>query len=131
MLRRCESCLFGHKSTLDLKSPFLAPRGNRAAPGCVTARGRLTGRIKRGVPLPPDSRLHETARFGPPVDEERLYRVVDVLEEIAGETGRAVPQIALNWLIQRPTVASVIIGARNEAQLRQNLGGAGWALSLE
>ncbi|WP_316215104.1 aldo/keto reductase [Bradyrhizobium sp. SZCCHNR2035] len=91
--------------------------------------GRLTGKIRRGTPLPPESRLHETARFGPPVDDERLYRVIEVLDELAGETGKAVPQIALNWLIQRPTVSSIIIGARNEAQLRQNLGAVGWKLS--
>ncbi|NGO68081.1 aldo/keto reductase [Streptomyces boncukensis] len=93
--------------------------------------GRLTGRIRRGSPLPADSRLHTTASFGPPVEEELLYRVVDVLDTLAEETGRTVPQIALNWLLQRPTVASVIIGARNEEQLRQNLGAVGWALTAE
>jgi len=91
--------------------------------------GRLTGKVRRGRPLPPGSRLHRTAAFGPPVDEERLYAVVDALDEIAGETGRAIPQIAVNWLLRRPTVASVIIGARDEHQLRQNLGAAGWALT--
>lgn len=90
--------------------------------------GRLTGKIRRGASLPEGSRLHETASFGPPVDEEHLYRVVDVLDAIAEETGRTVPQIALNWLLQRPTVSSVIIGARNEEQLRQNLGAVGWKL---
>ncbi|GAA3439188.1 aldo/keto reductase [Kutzneria kofuensis] len=90
--------------------------------------GRLTGRVRRGRPLPENSRLHATADFGPPVDDELLYDVVDVLDEIAAETGRAVPQIAINWLLTRPTVASVIIGARNEDQLRQNLGAVGWRL---
>ncbi len=93
--------------------------------------GRLTGRIRRGQPIPEGSRLHETASFGPPVDEERLYRIVDVLDAIAQETGRSVPQIAINWLLQRPTVSSVIIGARNEAQLRDNLGAVGWSLTDE
>lgn len=93
--------------------------------------GRLTGKIRRGAPLPEKSRLHETAAFGPPVDDERLYRVVDALEEIAGQTGKTVPQIALNWLLSRPTVSSVIIGARNEEQLRQNLGAVGWSLTAE
>ncbi|CUA88837.1 aldo/keto reductase [Chelatococcus daeguensis] len=93
--------------------------------------GRLTGKIRRGAPVPAGSRLNETADFGPPVPEERLYRVVDALDEIAAETGRTVPQIALNWLIARPTVASVIIGARNEAQLRDNLGALGWRLTAE
>ncbi|MGW1776944.1 aldo/keto reductase [Streptomyces sp. NPDC002104] len=93
--------------------------------------GRLTGRIRRGAPLPAGSRLHDTADYGPPVEEEYLYRVVDALDEVAAETGRAVPQIALRWLLQRPTVSSVIIGARNEEQLLQNLGAVGWTLTPE
>ena len=91
--------------------------------------GRLTGKVRRGQPLPGGSRLHQTADFGPPVDEERLFQVVDVLLEVAQETGKSVPQIAINWLLRRPSVASVIIGARNEEQLRQNLGAVGWALT--
>jgi aryl-alcohol dehydrogenase-like predicted oxidoreductase len=93
--------------------------------------GRLTGRIRRGQPLPADSRLHETASYGPPVQDELLYRTVDVLDEIAQETGKTVPQVALNWLLQRPTVSSVLIGARNEKQLKDNLGAVGWALTPE
>jgi aryl-alcohol dehydrogenase-like predicted oxidoreductase len=93
--------------------------------------GRLTGKIRRGAPLPEGSRLHETASFGPPVDDEHFYRVVDALDAVADETGKTVPQIALNWLLQRPTVSSVIIGARNEQQLRQNLGAIGWTLTVE
>lgn len=93
--------------------------------------GRLTGKIRRGQKLPKESRLHETAGFGPPVDDERLYRVVDALDKVAAETGKSLPQIAINWLLQRPTVSSVIIGARNEEQLRQNLGAVGWALTPE
>jgi aryl-alcohol dehydrogenase-like predicted oxidoreductase len=91
--------------------------------------GRLTGKIRRGEPLPANSRLHATAQFGPPVDDERLYAIVDVLDTIAAETGRTVPQIAIAWLLSRPTVSSVIIGARDEAQLRDNLGAVGWSLS--
>jgi aryl-alcohol dehydrogenase-like predicted oxidoreductase len=91
--------------------------------------GRLTGRIRRGQPLPAESRLHQTAEFGPPVDDEHLFDIVDVLDEIAKETGKAVPQVALNWLLGRPTVASVIVGARDERQLRQNLGAVGWSLA--
>ncbi|WP_336069922.1 aldo/keto reductase [Nitratireductor rhodophyticola] len=93
--------------------------------------GRLTGKIRRGVPLPEGSRLHDTASFGPPVDQKQLYRVVDALEDVAEETGKTVPQIAINWLTRRPTVSSVIVGARNEEQLRQNLGAIGWSLSDE
>lgn len=91
--------------------------------------GRLTGKIRRGQPLPGGSRLHDTAGFAPPVEEERLYRVVDALETVAAETGRTVPQVAINWLLQRPTVSSVLIGARNEQQLVDNLGAIGWNLT--
>jgi aryl-alcohol dehydrogenase-like predicted oxidoreductase len=95
--------------------------------------GRLTGKVRRGQPLPEKSRLQNklTVEGGPQVPEELLYRVVDALDEIANETGKTVPQIALNWLLQRPTVATVIIGARNEEQLRQNLGAVGWRLTPE
>ncbi|ERF80421.1 aldo/keto reductase [Bradyrhizobium viridifuturi] len=91
--------------------------------------GRLTGKIRRGQPLPNNSRLHETAKFGPAVDDEKLYAIVDALDAVAAETGRTVPQIAIAWLLTRPSVSSVIIGARDEAQLRDNLGAVGWSLS--
>ena len=93
--------------------------------------GRLTGKIRRGQPLPKESRLHKTADQGPPVDDEHLYRVVDALEAVGKECGKTVPQVALNWLVQRPTVATVIIGARNEEQLKQNLDAVGWNLTAE
>ena len=91
--------------------------------------GRLTGKIRRGQPLPKVSRLHSTAESGPPVPEEYLYRVVDAIDEVAKETGKTVPQIALNWLLRKPTVSSVIIGARNEAQLKDNIAAEGWKLT--
>jgi aryl-alcohol dehydrogenase-like predicted oxidoreductase len=93
--------------------------------------GRLTGKIGRDRPIPAGSRLHDTEQFAPPVETGHLYRVIDAIEAIATETGRTVPQIALNWLLRRPTVSSVIIGARNEEQLRQNLGAVGWSLTPE
>ena len=95
--------------------------------------GRLTGKIRRGQPLPKGSRLQSQAMTdsGPQVPDEYLYRVVDALDAVAKETGKTVPQIALNWLLQRPTVSTVIIGARNEEQLRQNLGAVGWKLTAE
>ena len=93
--------------------------------------GRLTGKIRRGQPLPEKSRLHDTADFGPPVEDEHLFKVVDALEAVAAETGKTVPQVAINWLLRRPTVSSVIIGARNEEQLCQNLGAVGWTLTPE
>jgi aryl-alcohol dehydrogenase-like predicted oxidoreductase len=93
--------------------------------------GRLTGRIRRGQPLPKVSRLQSQLAVdkGPPIADEYLYRVVDALDAVAKETGKTVPQVALNWLLARPTVSTVIIGARNEEQLRQNLGAVGWKLS--
>ncbi|WP_175885525.1 aldo/keto reductase [Burkholderia sp. BCC0044] len=91
--------------------------------------GRLTGLIGRGRPLPETSRLHKTAGEGPPVADALLHRVVDALDEIAAETRKTVAQVALNWLLQRPSVANVIIGARNATQLRENAQAAGWALT--
>jgi aryl-alcohol dehydrogenase-like predicted oxidoreductase len=93
--------------------------------------GRLTGKIRRDQPPPEVSRLPATAAIGPPVADEYLYRVVDALDEVAKGTGKSVPQIALNWLTTRPTVSSVIIGARDEAQLRDNLAAVGWSLTPE
>jgi aryl-alcohol dehydrogenase-like predicted oxidoreductase len=95
--------------------------------------GRLTGRIRRGQPLPDVSRLRnqQVVDFGPAVSEEQLFTVVDALDTVARETGKTVPQVAINWLLQRPSVATVIIGARTEEQLRQNLGATGWTLSRD
>ena len=93
--------------------------------------GRLTGKLRRGQPLPAVSRLHRTSANGPQVEDEHLYRVVDALDAVAAETGRTVPQVAINWLLHRPSVSSVIIGARNEEQLRQNLAAVGWNLTPE
>ncbi|HEY4076401.1 MAG TPA: aldo/keto reductase [Rhizomicrobium sp.] len=95
--------------------------------------GRLTGKIRRGAALPKDSRLQSSVVVGggPQVEDEYLYKVVDALDEVAKETGKTVPQIALNWLLQRPSVATLVIGARNEEQLKANLGAVGWNLTKE
>ena len=95
--------------------------------------GRLTGKIRRGDPMPAVSRLNtKVARdLGPPVSDEAVYRVVDAIDLIARETGKTVPQIALNWLLRRPSVATLITGVRNETQLRDNLGAVGWTLTSE
>jgi aryl-alcohol dehydrogenase-like predicted oxidoreductase len=103
--------------------------------GCVVwsplGWGRLTGKLRRGAAMPKQSRLHKTADDGPPVPEDYLYKVVDALDDVAKETGKTIPQIAINWLLQRPSVSTVIIGARDEGQLRQNLGAVGWSLTKE
>ncbi|WP_213957255.1 MULTISPECIES: aldo/keto reductase [unclassified Variovorax] len=93
--------------------------------------GKLTGKIRRGQPAKPGTRAHDIAGTGPQFEEERLFRIVDALDAVAAETGKTIPQVALNWLLQRPTVASVIIGARDEAQLVQNIGAVGWKLTTE
>jgi aryl-alcohol dehydrogenase-like predicted oxidoreductase len=93
--------------------------------------GRLTGKIRRGKPLPEVSRLHKTSDYGPQVDDEYLHTVIDAIDAVAAETGKSVAQVALNWLLQRPTVSSIILGARNEEQLRQNLAAEGWNLTKD
>jgi aryl-alcohol dehydrogenase-like predicted oxidoreductase len=105
--------------------------------GCVAwsplGFARLTGKVRRGRPLPETSRLRHADALagGPSVPDELLFRVVDALDAVAAETGKTVPQVAINWVLRRPTVSSVIIGARTEEQLRQNLGAVGWALTPE
>ena len=93
--------------------------------------GRLTGKLRRGQPPPAVSRLPKTAHIGPPVPDDLLYRVVDALDVVSQETGKTIPQIALNWLTRKPTIASIIVGARNEEQLRQNLAAVGWSLTAD
>jgi aryl-alcohol dehydrogenase-like predicted oxidoreductase len=93
--------------------------------------GKLTGKIRRGQPARPGTRAHDIAGTGPHFEEERLFRIVDALDEVAAETGKSIPQVALNWLLQRPTVANVIIGARDEAQLVENIGAVGWQLTAD
>jgi aryl-alcohol dehydrogenase-like predicted oxidoreductase len=115
----------------------LMPLGLDEGVACVAwsplGFARLTGKLRRGESLPEQSRLrhNDATAGGPAVDDDYLYRVLDVLEEIAQEMGKSVPQVAINWVLGRPSVASVIIGARTEAQLRANLGAIGWALSPE
>ena len=95
--------------------------------------GRLTGKFRRGQPMPKDTRLQSPSQAGrgPQVADEYLYRVVDALDAVSREVGKTVAQVALNWLLSRPSISTVIIGARNEEQLRQNFGAVGWKLSAE
>jgi aryl-alcohol dehydrogenase-like predicted oxidoreductase len=93
--------------------------------------GRLTGKYRRNQPPPAVSRLPGTREAAPPVDDERLFAVMDTIDAIAAETGKTVTQIAINWVLRRPTVATVLIGARDEAQFRENLGAEGWSLTPE
>ncbi|MBO3272530.1 aldo/keto reductase [Hymenobacter defluvii] len=93
--------------------------------------GLLSGKIRRGQPMPESSRLAQGGGQGPQVPDERLFAIVDVLDEVAAETEKTVAQVALNWLLQRPTVVNLVVGARNEEQLRQNLAATGWNLTPE
>ncbi len=92
---------------------------------------RLTGRIRRGQPAPETTRMQtpHIVDIAPPLEDDYVYRVVDAIDAVAAETGKTVPQIALNWLLQRPTVSCILVGARNDEQLRQNLGAIGWTLT--
>jgi aryl-alcohol dehydrogenase-like predicted oxidoreductase len=97
------------------------------------ASGRLSGKYRRNQPLPQNARV---AQGGSPVpddtfENDRLYNILDVLDVIAAETGKTVAQVSLNWLLQRPTVSNIIIGARDEEQLKQNLGAIGWNLTID
>ncbi len=109
--------------------PLAADQGIGAVVWSPLGWGRLTGKLSRSTPLPDTSRLHKTSEQGPPVEDSHLYRVLDAMADVAAETGKSVPQIALNWLLQRPTVSTVLIGARNEEQLRHNIGAVGWNLT--
>jgi aryl-alcohol dehydrogenase-like predicted oxidoreductase len=113
----------------------LMPLGHDEGVGAIIwsplAWGRLTGKIRRGQRPTPGTRLSDLGGPGPQGDEERLFRIVDALEEVARETDKAMSQVALNWLLRRPTVCTLIIGARNEAQLVENIGAVGWALTPE
>jgi aryl-alcohol dehydrogenase-like predicted oxidoreductase len=94
--------------------------------------GRLTGKIRRDQ-TSAAGRVQQSggAGGGPEVDQDFLYSVVDALDIVAEETNKTVPQVALNWLLQRPNVANIIIGARTEQQLKDNLGAVGWNLTTE
>jgi aryl-alcohol dehydrogenase-like predicted oxidoreductase len=95
------------------------------------AGGKLGGKISRTKPAPKDTRIGQGGAMGPQIADEKFYDIVDVLETIAGETGKTVAQVALNWLLQRPTVSTLVVGARTEEQLKQNLGAVGWNLTTE
>jgi aryl-alcohol dehydrogenase-like predicted oxidoreductase len=93
--------------------------------------GRLTGKIRAGKPLP-DGRIKSGGdQGGPEVSEDLLFRTITLLEQISEETGKTIPQVALNWLLRKPTVSNIVIGARNEEQLKENLGAVGWQLSAD
>ncbi len=93
--------------------------------------GQLTGKFRRDKPVPAGSRHEQLGSHGPEKAPEFLYGIVDVLDAVAAETGKSLAQVSLNWLLQRPTVDNIIIGARNEEQLKQNLAAVGWNLTTD
>lgn len=111
--------------------PLALDQGVGAVVWSPLASGRLSGKVRRGQPIPESSRLRQGGGQGPDVPDELQYTIVDVLDELAVETSKSVAQVALNWLLQRPTVTSLVFGARNEEQLRENLGAVGWNLTPE
>ncbi len=113
----------------------LMPLGVAEGVGAVVwsplAGGKLTGKINRNAPAPKESRIGQIGAMGPQVPDEQLYDIVDVLGEIAKETGKTVTQVALNWVLCRPSVSTVVVGARNEAQLKENFGAVEFKLTPE
>ena len=109
--------------------PLAVDQGVGAVVWSPLGWGKLTGKIRRGQPAAPGTRAHDIAGTGPLYEEERLFRIIDALDLVSAETSKTIPQVALNWLLQRPSVANVIIGARNEEQLVANIGAVGWALT--
>ena len=122
--------LLGRDYEWDLM-PLALDQGVGAVVWSPLGWGRLSGKYRRSQPIDATSRAVQNGDSAPPVSDEKLYAVMDVLDAVAAETGKTVPQIALNWVLGRPSVATVIIGARNAAQLRDNLGATGWTLTLD
>ena len=130
-LHRASGVLLAHRPRLRMGADAAGARSGRRHARVESAR---LGTADRQDPAQPGTSRRSAGcrrrpRIGPQVADEHLYRVVDALDEVAKETGKTVPQIAFNWLTTRPTVASVIVGARNEKQLRENLGAVGWTLT--
>lgn len=112
-------------------APLAEDQGVGAVVWSPLGWGKLTGKIRRGQPAKPGTRAHDIAGTGPHFEEERLFRIVDALDVVAEQTGKSIPQIALNWLLSKKTVSSVIVGARDEKQLIENIGATGWSLTPE
>jgi aryl-alcohol dehydrogenase-like predicted oxidoreductase len=120
--------LLGRDYEWDLM-PLALDQGVGAVVWSPLGWGRLSGKYRRSQPIDATSRAVQNGDSAPPVSDDKLYAVMDALDAIAQDTGKTVPQIALNWVLGRPSVATVIIGARNAKQLRDNLGATGWTLT--
>lgn len=112
-------------------APLAEDQGVGAVVWSPLGWGKLTGKIRRGQPAKPGTRAHDIVGTGPHFEEERLFRIIDALDVVAEQTGKSIPQIALNWLLGKKTVSNVIIGARDEKQLIENIGATGWSLTPE
>jgi aryl-alcohol dehydrogenase-like predicted oxidoreductase len=111
--------------------PLLQDQGMGLMAWSPLGWGRLTGKIKRNTPLPEGRVKSGGLERGPVVPEDFVFDVVDVLEEVAKEADKTVAQVAINWLLTNDTVSNIVMGARNEEQLAENLGSVGWKLSAD
>jgi aryl-alcohol dehydrogenase-like predicted oxidoreductase len=107
--------------------PWCTEHGIAVLPWSPLAGGVLSGKYRVGEQPAKDTRLGAATQVARPLTEQNT-KVVEVVVEIANETGHSASQVALNWLLQRPGVTAPIIGARNMAQLEDNLGAEGWQL---
>ena len=111
--------------------PAAKAHGMNLLPYFPLASGLLTGKYKRGAPLPKDSRLSKNPRHAEEFITERNWHVIAELEAFAGQRGRTLLELAFSWLLHDEVVASVIAGATSPAQLEQNIRAAQWTLSAE
>lgn len=96
--------------------------------------GFFTGKYRRGDDVPPGMRRSDPQASNMkywPVDEDKGFEIVSLLEELGAKYQKTIAQTALNWLLQKPAISSVIIGARNLAQIQDNAGASGWKLQDE
>ena len=111
--------------------PAAKARGLGILPYFPLASGLLTGKYRRGAPLPPGSRLAKNPRHADEFITERNWRIVGELAAFAARRGRSMLELAFGWLLRDGVVASVIAGATTPEQVEQNVGAAGWKLSAE
>lgn len=111
--------------------PAVKARGLSILPYFPLASGLLTGKYRRGAPLPPGTRLAKNPRHAQEFISERNWRIVAELEAFAASRGRSLVELAVSWLLRDPVVASVIAGATTPEQVEQNVGAASWTLSAE
>ena len=117
--------------------PVCEAEGVGVIPWSPLRGGWLSGKYRRGMSAPPsDTRIEEAEKQGwgeswALYANERTWQVIDTLLSVANETEKTPAQVALNWLLRKPTVTAPIIGARTMTHLQDNLGASGWSLTSE